>query len=331
MLHKIYPSKLLRGDCIAVIAPSLSFSILFPDTVQIANKRFEDMRLKLEFGKHIKEMDEFSSSSIQSRIEDIHWAFSNPNIKAILTVIGGFNSNQLLKYIDWQIIKNNPKIFCGYSDITTLNNAIFKKIGLVTYSGPHYSSFGQKLNFDYTLDYFKKCLFSNEPFEVISSKNWSDDAWYLNQNDCNEIKNNGFYPINYGEASGTIVGANLVTFRTLQGTEYFPSLADSVLFIEDDCEVEPHHFDRDLQSLLLLEDFSKVKGIVFGRFQKSSKMTKELLFKIIASKQELKNIPIIADVDFGHTSPMITFPIGGVVYIRALPEETRIKITRHIE
>jgi len=329
MLKKVYPSKLVSGDTVAVIAPSRSFSILFPDTIEIAQKRFKEMELTLAFGKHIKEMDEFSSSRVQSRVEDIHWAFSDSSIKAILTVIGGFNSNQLLKYVDWELIKNNPKIFCGYSDITALNNAIFAKTGLVTYSGPHFSSFGQQLNFDYTLYYFKKCLFSQDPIEIISSKQWSDDAWYLNQHDCNVVPNNGAYSIHYGEASGTILGANLVTFRTLQGTDYFPDLTDSILFLEDDYESEPHHFDRDLQSLLLLKDFNKVKGIVFGRFQKASKITKELLYKIVSTKQELKHIPVIAGADFGHTSPMFTFPVGGEVYIKALPEEAQIIITRH--
>ena len=329
MMNKIYPKKLIAGDTIAIIAPSMSFSLLFPNTIETANTRFAQMGLKLEFGKHIKEMDEFNSSTIEHRIEDLHWAFSDSNIKAILTVIGGFNTNQLLKYIDWEIIKKNPKVFCGYSDITALNNAIFTKTELVTYSGPHYCSFGQKLNFDYTLEYFKRCLFSNEPIEITASKNWSDDTWYLNQDDCKLVKNSGFYTINSGDASGTILGGNLVTLRTLQCTEYFPDLTNSILFLEEDYESEPQHFDRDLQSLLLLPDFKKVKGIVLGRFQKASKITKDILHKIIATKQELKNIPIIADVDFGHTSPMITFPIGGEVYIEASKTEAKLVIKNH--
>ena len=151
------------------------------------------MGFKLSFGKHIEEKDEFLSSSIASRLEDFHEAFRDKNVRAVITVIGGFNSNQLLRYLDWNLIKNNPKIFCGFSDITVLNNAIYAKTGLVSYSGPHYSSFGQELYFDYTLDYFKKCLFFEEPFEISPSKQWSDDAWYINQKERNLIKNNGFW------------------------------------------------------------------------------------------------------------------------------------------
>ena len=108
---------------------------------ELANNRFAEMGLKLSFGEHIEETDDFMSSSIESRVEDLHKAFSDKNIKAIITVIGGFNCNQILRYLDWDLIKNNSKIFCGYSDITALNNAIFTKTGLVNYSGPHSSFF----------------------------------------------------------------------------------------------------------------------------------------------------------------------------------------------
>lgn len=95
-----------------------------------------------------------NSSSIQSRVEDLHNAFLDKNVKAILTCIGGFNVNQILEYIDYSIIKNNPKIICGFSDITALINAIFAKTGLVTYHGTHFSSFGFEKDIEYTNQYF---------------------------------------------------------------------------------------------------------------------------------------------------------------------------------
>lgn len=327
-MNKIYPEKLKSGDEVRIIAPSRSVKILSDEIKNIAYKRFEDLGFKLSFGKHVDETDEFNSSSIKSRVEDLHDAFTDKNVKGIITVIGGFNSNQLLKYIDWDLIKNNPKIFMGYSDITVLNNAIFAKTGLVTYSGPHYSSFGQKLYFDYTLGYFKKCLMENNPFEVKSSDFWSDDAWYLDQNKRELIKNPGYLVINEGESEGTILGANLCTFNLLQGTEFFPDLTDSVLFLEDDAETIPHTFDRDLQSLIHLPDFNKIRGLVIGRFQKKSNLTNDLLIKIIKTKKELDNIPVIANVDFGHSDPKITFPIGGEVKIATMKNKILINITK---
>ena len=328
-MNKIYPQKLKSGNEVRVIAPSRSLSIIGKEIQETANKRFKELGLKLSFGKHVNEIDEFNSSSIQSRAEDLHEAFSDKNVKAVITVIGGFNSNQLLKYIDWELIKNNPKIFCGFSDITALNNAILAKTGLVTYSGPHYSTFGQKLYFDYTLDYFKKCLFSDESFNVEPSDSWSDDHWYKNQDDRKLIPNEGWLTINEGKAGGTILGANLCTFNLLQGTEYMPSLKESVLFLEDDYTSKAYDFDRNLQSLIHLPDFSKVKGIVIGRFQKASKMTNDLLIQIVKTKKELDNIPVVANVDFGHTDPKITFPIGGRAKINVAKSKSVIEIEKH--
>lgn len=328
-MKKLIPPKLHSGDTVRVIAPSRSLSIIGKGSREIAKNRFEEYGLILTFGKHVEEADDFVSSSIQSRIEDLHAAFLDPNVKAILTVIGGFNSNQLLRYIDWNIIKNNPKIFCGYSDITALNNAFFAKTGLVTYSGLHYSTFGQKLYLDYTLEYFKKCLMEDNPFEILSSSKWSDDEWYINQDNRKLISNKGYSVIQEGNAEGTVIGGNLCTFNLLQGTEYFPKTENAILFIEDDYTSEPHTFDRDLQSLIHQPEFKNVRGIVIGRFQKKSNMTNNLLTQIIKIKKELKDLPIIANVDFGHTDPKITIPIGGTVRIQSSAKNTFIEFTEH--
>ena len=326
-MKKIYPKKLEAGDEIRIIAPSSSLSIISPANREIANKRLSDLGFKISFGKNVEEIDEFRSSSIKSRVADLHKAFLDPKVKAVFSVIGGFNCNQLLRYIDWEIIKKNPKIFIGYSDTTALENAIYAKTGLVTYSGPAWSTFGQKYYFDYTLDYFQKCLMSEESISLKSSAEWTDDAWYKDQEKRVLIKNDGWVVVNRGEASGTLLGANLCTLNLLQGTEYFPDLKNSILFLEDDEESRAALFDRDLQSLIHQPSFSGVKGIIIGRFQNTSKMTNELLIKILKSKQELKNIPIIANVDFGHTSPIITFPIGGEVKIDT--KKKSIVITKH--
>ncbi len=329
-MKTIFPEKLKSGDEIRVIAPVQSLSIISEENRKIADQRFKDMGFKLSFGKHVEEMDQFASSTIESRIEDLHDAFRDEKVKGILTVIGGFNSNQLLRYIDWDLVKKNPKVFCGFSDVTALNNAIFAKTGLVSYSGPHYSSFGEKLNFDYTLEYFKKCLLEDGPIEIKPSEKWSNDSWYKDQDDRKLIKNKGFLVINEGKAEGAILGANLCTFNLLQGTEYMPKFVGStILFLEDDSETRPHTFDRDLQSLIHLPNFGKVKGLVIGRFENASQMTEDLLVKIIKTKKELENIPVVANVDFGHTEPRITFPVGGQVKLKVSSKEKSIVITKH--
>lgn len=325
----IIPEKIKSGDKIKVIAPSTSMKIISEETQAIAEAHFKEMGLIVTYGTNVLEMDEFGSSSIESRIQDIHEAFQDNSIKAIFPIIGGFNCNQLLRYLDYEIIKENPKIFCGYSDTTALQNAIFAKTGLVTYSSPAFSTFGMKRGCDYTIENFKKACFQSNTFEISPSKNWSDDQWYIDQEQRTFISNDGWKIWNSGEAEGTIIGGNLCTLNLLQGTEYMPSLRGSVLFLEDDDFVgsDSHvEFDRKLQSLIHLPDFDHVKAIVLGRFPKNCEISKEKLEKIIKSKKELANIPIISDLDFGHTTPHFTFPIGGKVQIKASENNSQIKI-----
>ncbi len=325
----IFPQKLNPGDEVRVISPSRSLSIISKETQEIANKRFAEMGLKLSFGKHVNEINDFNSSSIESRVSDFHDAFLDKNVKAVLTVVGGYSANQILDYIDWEIVRNNPKIFCGYSDITALNNSILSMSGLVNYSGVHYSTFGMEQFFDYSLSYFKKCLMNDDPYEIQPSDQWTDDPWFMNQNDRHPIKNEGWMVVNEGKANGHIRGGNLCTLNLLQGTKYMPDIKDSVLFIEDDAESLPHTFDRDLVSLIQQPDFNTVKAVVIGRFQNGSHMTNDLLLQIINTKKELKNIPIIANVDFGHTNSMITYPIGGYVEIDSNKKSPKINIIKH--
>jgi GNAT superfamily N-acetyltransferase len=126
---------------------------------------------KITFSRNSREIDEVNSSSIESRVEDLHEAFLDKNVKAILTCIGGFNVNQILEYIDYSLIEANPKIICGFSDITALLNAIYSKTGLVTYHGPHFSSFGfEKKETDYTYSYFERCLMNSDSFGFIAKE-----------------------------------------------------------------------------------------------------------------------------------------------------------------
>lgn len=324
------PNKLKAGDEVRVIAPSRSMVILGEDCKKIATERLESLGLKVTFGKHVMESDpDYMCASIESRVEDLNEAFRDKNVKAILTVIGGFNSNQILDYIDYDAIKENPKIFCGFSDISALSNAIHAKTGLVTYSGPHYSSFGMLKGFDYEMEYFKKMFFQEEEFEITSSNEWSDDAWFIDQENRTFFPNEGMFVINEGDAEGDIVGGNLCTVNLLQGTEYMPDISNKVLFLEDDDmagKIYLMEFDRNLQSLMHMPEFKTVKGIVLGRSQIATAMTKEKWIKLIKNKKELASIPVVAGADFGHSTPIFTFPVGGRAKISAHGNDIRITI-----
>jgi len=328
-MKKTIPPKLKKGDEIRVVAPARSLGTISDENVKYAEERLREMGFTVTYGAHVRERDAFGSSSIAARVSDLHDAFSDSSVAGILTVIGGFNSNQLLRYLDYDLIRANPKVLCGYSDITALTNAITAKTGLVTYSGPQFSTFAMQKGFEYIAEYFEKCLMNDAPFDLIPSPTWSNDSWYEDQENRTFIDNEGFWVMNEGEVTGTIVGGNQCTLNLLQGTEFMPSLDGTVLFLEEDDEEHVVAIDRDLQSLIHLPDFKGVRGIVIGRFQPGTGMTRELLTKIIATKKELANIPVIANVDFGHTTPMITFPIGGEVSLKVAEGDSRIAITEH--
>lgn len=309
----IVPKKLKAGSHIRVIAPARTMTIISEETRKIAIERLAELGLTVSFGKNVEKKDAFLSSSVSDRLEDLHDAFSDASVDAILTAIGGYNANQLLEYIDYDLIKSNPKILCGYSDITVLSLAIYSQTGLVGYSGPHFSSFGMLQGFDYTLEYFKKCLFDQEGYEIRPSEQWSDDLWFLDQQKRNFIDNPGYEIINQVEGvfEGKIIGGHLRCLNSLQGTRYWPDLADAILFIEEDEEVTPQLFDRQLQSIIHQPDFERVKALVIGRFQKGSNMDSDLLKQIVKSKKELDRIPVAFNFDLGHTTPFATLPIGG--------------------
>lgn len=308
-------------------------AIISREVRAIAEDRLKEMGFCVTYGRNVEERDMLDSSSVSSRLEDLHRAFADENVKAIFTAIGGFNINQLLPSIDYDLIGRHPKILCGYSDITALANVVMAKTGLVTYSGPHFSTFGMSKGLEYTVDMFRRCLMQDGPLHVTPSDTWSDDAWYEEQQQRTFRRNDGYLVIQEGEAEGTIIGGNLCTFGLLRGTAYMPELKDTLLFIEDDNGYTGDgftvEFDRNLQALIHQPGFSGVRGVVIGRCESSARMTEERLRYVIETKEELRGIPVIAGVDFGHTTPHITFPIGGRAKIVAKKSDAAIEILMH--
>ena len=329
VLGSIYPPKLRRDDTVRVVAPSRSRALVLEhDHSQLIEARFATLGLRLTYGEHVDERDSFDSASIESRVADLHAAFADPDVHGILTVIGGFNSNELLPHLDWDLIAANPKIFCGYSDITALQNAVLARTGLVTYSGPHWSTFGMRDHFDVTMDWFVRACFSRESFELQPADAWTDDLWFADQDHRILEPNDGWWALHSGQCAGRLVGGNLCTLNLLQGTPYWPSLAGAVLAVEDDFQTDPATFARDLTSLLQQPDAAGIRGLLVGRFQRTSGLTRDLLEQILARQERVAGVPVLANLDFGHTSPLATLPVGGQVEL-TVSESSRLRIIKH--
>lgn len=307
-------NKLNLGDEVRVIAPSRNLTEVWQDVHHHAVDFWAKEGFHLTFSKNSREVGKFHSSSITSRVEDIHEAFCDPNVKMVITCLGGFNANQLLRHLDYDLIAKHPKILCGFSDITALHNAIFAKTGLVTYHGPHYGTFAFDREAEYTRKAFFDCVMNDMPFVVTPSEA--------------AVK---YHTLQEGTCEGTIIGGNLCTLNLLQGTPYMPDIRDKVLFLEDDNIMGPYfsyEFDRNLESLLQIDGADTIKGIVFGRFDESCGLTVETITDIIQDKVSA-NIPVIFGADFGHVFPMITFPIGGTAKISADKDGAEIQIITH--
>src|SRR5690554_1365024 len=163
----IIPPKLKPDDEIRVIAPAESLSPKFKmEMRQRARKKLESLGLRVSFGNYIDERDNFDTGSVRHRLEDLHNAVSDPNVKAIIAANGGSSANQLLKHIDYNLLWQHPKIFCGLSDITELTSAIYAKTGLVTYYGPHFTMIGATHLIDHSIENMKKTFFSEDPFPL---------------------------------------------------------------------------------------------------------------------------------------------------------------------
>lgn len=296
---------------IKIIAPSSPLLERHKNTLNIAEDILNNEGFSVAYGKNM-EGTEGVGTTAEKRISDWNDAWSDKATDLIMAYHGGTNSNQLLSEINWDLVKNNPKPFFGASDITVLCNALFSKTGFVSYLGVNYRWLCSPLLLPITTESLAAALRQEIDFEIKVS-----DKYYgaLFGGEKELIDNTGLWTINPGDFSGVAVGGNLPSFSLLFGTEFFPDLTDKVLFIEWDhyTNDDKGEFDRQFESLTLQPNFNKIKGMVIGRFQTESNMSREDLQKIISEKRLLKNIPIIANFDFGHTQPISIIPIGGEI------------------
>ena len=310
-----YPN-LTNGDEIRIIAPSQSRRSSQKSQYRRAQERLEGLGYKVSFGTNVESVLNFGTATANKRADDFNDAFANKDVKAVMAINGGWSANEILPLIDWQIVKSNPKPLFGFSDITALLNAIYSKTGNVTYLGPNFGTLGYMQSWQYTLSNYEAVLRQKSSINLNRSKEWGAKK-------SDHFKTKAWKVLSKGDADAILLGGNLGTLYLLQGTEYQPQFETPFIFaLEDDDEAGKYtaqEISRRLESLLQLPKFRvNLRGLIIGRFQPSSKVSERDITSIVESK-ELGNIPIISGVDFGHTLPMLTLPIGGTIRLTTEP------------
>lgn len=284
----------------------------------------ERLGLSVSFGRHVREEVRFGTASVDARLEDLHEAFADPKVDGLMSAVGGLCANQLLEHIDYDLIRQNPKVFCGYSDITVLSNAFLRCAGLVSFLGPHFSAMGMKHGLEYTLEHFRLAVMEQVPFSLRPSPSWSSDAWRRDQEARTHHPNPGFWALSDGEADGPLVGGHIGSLSLLQGTPYMPDLEGAILLVEEK-RLAPK-LDRLLQSILHSLGPRRLGGLLIGRFQPEAGVIREDLAHIVRTKPALKGIPVAAGLDFGHTTPNLTLPIGGLAQLAVKGGQVNISV-----
>ncbi len=296
----IKPARLNQGDTVGLIAPaSAAFE---PSTIRVGVETMQSLGYKVKVGKHISEKYGYLAGTDKQRVDDLHRMFKDDDVKAIVALRGGYGSMRLLNQIDYDLIRKNPKILLGYSDITSLNLGIFAQTGLVTFHGPvAISSFS-----DFTTKYFNKICSSPEPIGLIA-----------HPEPGNPLRPTAHLStIRPGKASGKLVGGNLTLLTALLGTPYDVDMRGAILFLEETGE-EPYDIDRMLTQLILAGKLDHVAGVVFDKCPDCKPGDYKPAFNITFSLEEVLidrlgklNCPVLYGLNLGHEADKPTLPNG---------------------
>ncbi len=295
------PKKLNKKDVIGLISPASSPDEL--NRIERGVKYLESLGYRVKVGTNVGKSYGYLAGTDKERLDDIHAMFKDKEVKAILTLRGGYGAFRLLDKIDYRIIKNNPKIFVGYSEITSLQMAFLEKAELITFAGPMAAvDFYDEIS-SYTEENFWRLITSNKKPGKIK---YPDDQKipYLQK----------------GIVSGRLIGGNLAVLAALLGTGYYPNPVGKILMIEEIGEL-PYRVDRLLNQLRLSGTFKKVKGIILGRFvdcNEHDPNKKTLtLGEVISDYIAALKIPSIYTFPHGHIKDFITLPFGLKVSLNA--------------
>ena len=300
------PLKLHIGDTIGIVAPSNPIIGENIKELEQAKKIVEKDGFKIKYSKNLFSNTNGYSSTAKEKAEDINEMFADKEVKMIWCAKGGNNSNSTFEYLDYKLIKNNPKIICGYSDITSITNMITEKTGLVTFSGTNFKTIAT----DETEFSYKQALnrFVDESLEFGP-------------------ENEEYKTIKEGKTSGKLIGGNLSLIRGMVAGKYSLDFTNKILFLEElGFETDPAATSNNLYYMKQNGVFDKIKGLWIGNYEHESGIPLE---KIIMDVLEGEyKFPIIKSNNFGHIERKTVIPIGTKAEINT-DEDIKIKLVEN--
>lgn len=323
-------NRLQKGDKIGIYSPSSPITYSSPKRFQRAKSFLESKGFEIIEGNLTGMHDYYRSGTIQDRADELNELIRNPEIKMIMSTIGGTNSNALLPYLDYDAFKKNPKIMIGYSDATAILLGIYAQTGIPTFYGPALvPSFGEFEPFlDHTYDYFKEMLIEEQslPYIIPTPPIWTDEPlnWEVKTGDKVQ-RDNEWVCVNEGVAQGRLVGGNLNAMYGIWGSPYMPDIQQGDIILLEDTMKTASVVEKNFTLLKLNGVFEKVSGILLGKHELfDNQGTGRTPYDILLEVMGNRDIPILADFDCCHTHPMLTLPIGRNVELDATNRKVKI-------
>ena len=304
--------SLLPGGTIGLFAPSNPLDTISKQNIARGLQNLKNLGYHVCMGKAVH-CPLSSPDSPRQRAEDLMELLLDDSIDGVLAVIGGYNSIELLPYLDYEQIARCPKPIIGFSDVAALLNVIHCKTGLTTFLGPNFAIFCQLNIPSFTVRSFQQMMAPEASVELAVSAEYADDLWYLHNDAPRQWKaNTGLHCYRLRPFRGLLVGGNLETLLSLAGTDYFPDTRGKVLLIEEANAKPEALIRRELVQLREMGVLSKIEALICGRFwgwnqQQQMQFWEQMLSTVLRENP----VPLVTNVDFGHTDPMLTLPIGG--------------------
>ena len=320
----IKANRLCAGDMIGIASPSWGGPAAFPHRLENGIEYLESRGFRVRVASHACGNSGFVSGTAAQRTTDLHDLFEDTEVAAIIASVGGDHSCHLLPHLDFDLIAQNPKIFMGYSDVTVLNVAIWHRTGLVTFNGPAImTDFAEyPCPLDYTIRHFERAVCSGEAIgRIHPAAGWTEELLdWKTKTDLTRARrmdeSPGWTWLRDGVGEGELVGGCMESLQHLRGTDFWPDFEGRILFLETSEEKpSPARVDGILMDYENMGVLNQIIGLLLGRPMYYSDSEKAELREVVRNRTAEYSFPIVTDMDFGHTAPQFTLPLGCVARI----------------